>query len=90
MGIAGSLMVIAIAWWLAFFMLLPIGVRSQLEDGSVARGTEPSAPTSPRLAYKAIGALVIAIIVWAVLFAVVELEAISLDAFALPDGLRWS
>ena len=89
MGIAGSLMVITIAWWLAFFALLPVGVRSQLEEGHVVPGTEPSAPTSPRLARKAIWALAIAIAVWACLFSVIEFQLVSLDDFPIPSGIRW-
>jgi len=90
MGIAGSLMVIAIAWWIAFFALLPFGIRSQLEEGRVVPGTDPSAPTAPKLRRKAIWAFVIALIVWAVLFGVIEYRLISIDDIPVPSGLRWS
>jgi predicted secreted protein len=76
MGIAGSLMVISIAWWLAFFALLPVGVRSQLEEGNVVPGTEPSAPVAPRLWRKAGWALVVALVVWGALFSVIEFQLI--------------
>jgi predicted secreted protein len=89
MGIAGSLMVITIAWWLAFFALLPVGIRSQLEDGHVVPGTEPSAPTAPHLGKKAIWAFVIALVVWACLFSVIEFQLVSLDDFPVPSGIRW-
>ena len=88
MGIAGSLMVIAIAWWLAFFMMLPFGVRSQLEDGNVVPGTEPSAPTAPRLRCKAIAAFAIALIFWGMLFSVIEYQLITLDDIPVPSGLH--
>ena len=88
MGIAGSLMVIAISWWLAFLMLLPVGVRSQLEEGRVVPGTEPSAPMAPRLRAKAIAAFAIALIIWGVLFSVIEYQLISLDDIPVPSGLR--
>jgi predicted secreted protein len=90
MGIAGSLMVISIFWWLAFFMMLPIGVRSQLEDGSVVPGTEPSAPTAPKLWRKALWALGLALAGWAVLFSLIEFELVALDDFPIPTGIRWS
>lgn len=89
MGIAGSLMVISIGWWLAFFMMLPLGVRSQLEDGNVAPGTEPSAPTTPRLWKKALWALAIALVIWAGLFSIIEFQLISIDDIPLPTGIRW-
>jgi predicted secreted protein len=90
MGIAGSLMVIAIAWWLAFFLMLPVGVRSQAEDGTVVPGSEPSAPTAPRLWRKAFGALVIALVVWGALYWFIEYSGISIDDIPVPSGLRWS
>jgi predicted secreted protein len=89
MGIAGSLMVISISWWLAFFMMLPIGVRSQLEDGHVVPGTEPSAPTAPQLWRKAGWAFVIAMVIWAALFSVIEFELISIHDIPMPSGIRW-
>ena len=89
MGIAGSLMVISISWWLAFFVLLPIGVRSQLEEGTVVPGTEPSAPTAPQLWRKAVWAFVIALVMWAALFSLIEFQLISLDDIPLPTGVKW-
>lgn len=86
MGIAGSLMVFAIVWMLAFQALLPFGVRSHLEDNSVVPGTEPGAPTVPRLRRKAIYATIIAFAVWAVLFAVIEYRLVTLDD--LPSWTR--
>lgn len=90
MGIAGSLMVISIAWWLAFFAMLPFGVRSQLEEGNVVPGTEPSAPVAPNLWRKAFWALVIALLVWAALFAVIEFRLVSIDDIPVPNGIRWN
>ena len=36
-------------WWTVLFAVLPIGVRTQAEDGTVVPGTPESAPTAPRL-----------------------------------------
>ena len=41
-----------IAWWLTLFAVLPLGVKSQEESGSVTPGTEPGAPVMPRLGRK--------------------------------------
>jgi len=89
MGIAGSLMVIILAWWLAFFMLLPVGVRSQLEEGKVVPGTEPSAPSAPNLGRKAIGAFVIAIVLWAAIYASIEYHLIAFEDIPMPTGIKW-
>ncbi len=89
MGIAGSLMVLTIAWWLAFQALLPFGVRSHLEEDSVIPGTDPSAPTRPGLRRKALYSAVIAIAVWAVLFPVIEFHLLTIDDIPFPTGLKW-
>lgn len=90
MGLAGSLMVISITWWLAFMAMLSVGVRSQIEDGHVVPGTEPSAPTHPRLWRKAAWALVVALIVWAALYWLIEISGVSIDDIPVPSGLRWN
>ncbi|MBW6420372.1 DUF1467 family protein [Rhizobium sp. XQZ8] len=37
-----------IIWWTVLFIVLPLGYRSQEEDGEVALGTSESAPTKFR------------------------------------------
>lgn len=40
-------------WWIVLFAVLPWGVRTQSETGETVRGSEPGAPTAPRLLVKA-------------------------------------
>ena len=57
----GGIMVFVIAWWLFFFMMLPIGVKTQAEvGGEIVPGTVESAPIRPHLLRKAIAAAVLA------------------------------
>lgn len=86
MGIAGSLMIISISWWLAFFALLPFGDRTQIDDGNIVPGTEPSAPVAPRLARKAVMALAIAIVIWGIFYWLIEVRKITLDDIAWLTG----
>lgn len=87
MGVGGSVIVFAMAWWVAFIALLPIGVRSQAEAGEIAPGTDPAAPVAPQLARKALWATVIAFIVWLGAFAVIEGQLVTMaemiDVFGL-------
>lgn len=57
MTIAGAIIVFVLAWWICFFVVLPIGVRGQWEDDSTVPGTEEAAPKNPMLAKKAVWAL---------------------------------
>jgi predicted secreted protein len=39
----------AIVWFVSLFIVLPWGVRNQVDTGQITRGTEPGAPVAPRL-----------------------------------------
>jgi predicted secreted protein len=49
MSITLSIAVYVVIWWTVLFAVLPIGVRTQGEDGVIVPGTPASAPTAPRL-----------------------------------------
>jgi predicted secreted protein len=38
-----------VVWWICLFMVLPFGVRNQVDAGEVVPGTEAGAPLAPRL-----------------------------------------
>ena len=38
-----------IVWFVCLFVVLPFGVRNQVDAGEVVRGSEPGAPVAPRL-----------------------------------------
>lgn len=42
--ITGAIVMFVLFWWLSLFVVLPIGVRGQFEDGSTVEGTEEGAP----------------------------------------------
>ena len=71
-GIANGLVVFLIVWWLVIFLTLPIGVRSQEEEGEVVEGTEPGAPVAPNLRKKAWWTTVATSCFWIVYFIVTE------------------
>jgi predicted secreted protein len=56
-------------WFTVLFAILPIGVRSQQEEGVVVPGTEPGAPVAPRLVIKAIATTVISALLLGLLLA---------------------
>lgn len=56
MTLAGGIIVFVLAWWVCFFMVLPIGVKGQWEDNSTVPGTEEGAPKNPMLVKKALWA----------------------------------
>ena len=59
-------------WFTVLFAVLPIGVRSQSEAGDVTPGTEPGAPTAPRLWMKAGLTTLLSIVVFILLVMVLR------------------
>lgn len=49
MSIVTLLAMYAVSWWITLFAILPLGIRSQVESGDVTPGTEPGAPSKPRI-----------------------------------------
>jgi predicted secreted protein len=83
MNIGGSIVVLVIAWWIAFQALLPVGVKSPAELGQSMAG-DPGAPVRPNLLRKGLWAAVIAVLIWGVLFALVHYSGLSFDDFPSP------
>ncbi|WP_084396080.1 DUF1467 family protein [Henriciella aquimarina] len=62
MNWVGGVVVFLISWWVCLFVVLPIGVRGQFEEGDVTEGTEEGAPARhmmpKKLLWATIGAAV--------------------------------
>lgn len=54
-------------WFTVLFAILPLKIQSQAESGTVVRGTDPGAPTAPRLGLKAILTTIVSVVVFIVL-----------------------
>ena len=66
-------------WWIVLFAMLPIGIRTQEEEGEVAPGTAESAPHTPKLLPKMLATTLVASIVFAALYAIIVHRVITLD-----------
>ncbi len=73
-------------WWTVIFAVLPFGVRTQDEEGSVVPGTPGSAPGRPQFLRIIIITTLLAGVVFALVYWVIASRLISLDAIgpALP------
>jgi predicted secreted protein len=52
MSLATSIAIYFIIWWVVLFAVLPWGVRSQHEQGTITPGSDPGAPAIPNLKRK--------------------------------------
>lgn len=63
MNIATIILVYVIAWWMVFFCMLPIGIRSQSESNAQeVEGVDPGAPVNPNLKKKIVITTLLALI----------------------------
>ena len=69
-----------IVWWLTLFLVLPIGVRSQAEEGEVAHGTDPGAPARPRLGIRLAANTVLSAVLFGIWYWVTYRLGIGLDS----------
>lgn len=79
MNLAFAFAIYFIIWWLVLFAMLPIGVRTQEEEGEVAPGTTESAPHMPKLLPKMLATTVVASVVFAAVYVIIVHRVITLD-----------
>lgn len=79
MGWVTGLAIFFVIWWTVLFAILPIGMRSQVDDDDVILGTAHSAPTNFSVAGKAFWTTVVSLLVFAAFYLVTEVWGIGPD-----------
>ncbi|HEX6830199.1 MAG TPA: DUF1467 family protein [Methyloceanibacter sp.] len=79
MTLSFAIAIYVVIWWVVLFAMLPIGVRTQAEEGEVSPGTPESAPHQPRLLPKMLATTVVASIVFAAIYVIIVHRVITLD-----------
>ena len=65
MTISSSIAIYFVLWWIVLFAVLPFGIRSQMEEGEDIAGTDPGAPSVPRMARKLIWTTLVSAVIFA-------------------------
>ncbi|MCU0838472.1 MAG: DUF1467 family protein [Rhodospirillales bacterium] len=65
-----------IIWWLVLFMVLPWGIKP-ISHADVAKGHAPSAPQRPHLVLKMAVTSLVAAILWAGVYVIIDFGLIS-------------
>ena len=82
MGITGSIIVFVIIWWIIFFSVLPIGIRSNKEKfRERIEGIDPGAPKNPKIAKKFLITTIITTLIFAVVYYLVKIDLLNLREF---------
>lgn len=79
MSLSFAIAIYVVIWWTVLFAVLPIGVRTQGEDGTVVPGTPESAPVAPRLLRVVVLTTVISALVFATLWALIRYGIVDLN-----------
>lgn len=79
MSITTGLAIYFVIWWVVLFAVLPWGIRSQAEHGDIAHGTDPGAPTVPRLWWKLLWTTVVSAVVFGLGVAAVLRRWVTLE-----------
>ena len=80
MSVSFAIAIYVIIWWTVLFAILPIGVRTQDEDGTIVPGTPASAPTQPRLVRVVVLTTLVSALLFAALWIAVRSGLINLES----------
>lgn len=81
MTITAALVLFSVVWFLTFFIVLPIRIKTQGDLGAVVPGTPQSAPAGFVVKRKAQITTVVAVIIFAVLYVIITQEWITVRDF---------
>lgn len=79
MSLTLAIGIYVVCWWVILFAVLPIGIRTQQEEGVVSPGTAESAPADPNLRFKFLLTTALAAVVFSIIYVVMAYDLISLS-----------
>ncbi|MBV7408039.1 DUF1467 family protein [Maritimibacter sp. DP1N21-5] len=79
MSVTGALVLFTVIWFMTMFIVLPITLRTQQEDGDVIPGTHKGAPSDFRLGRTMIITTLVALPIWGVVAAIILSGVITID-----------
>ena len=82
MSITGSLIVFISIWWIIFFSILPIGIKSQnAKFSDELHGNDRGAPKNPKIGKKFLTATLITSIIFLVIYYLVSQNYLNLRGY---------
>ncbi|WP_425043448.1 DUF1467 family protein [Primorskyibacter sp. S87] len=81
MSITSALVLYAVIWFMTFFVVLPIRIKTQGDLGEIVPGTHAGAPEHHHLKKKAIITTAVACVLWAIIAGIIVSGWISVHDF---------
>ena len=85
--ISTGLAIYFVIWWIALFLTLPFGVRSQHEDGGGPPGTDPGAPILTGMRGKLIWTTLISAVIFGLGMAAYQAGYLSVERLSKLMGM---
>jgi len=82
-----SIAVYFILWWTVLFAILPFGIRSQRETGTIEPGTDPGAPTIAGMGKKLVWTTVVSAVIFALCAVIYSYRIVTLEDLMALLGL---
>lgn len=87
MGITSAIVLLAVVWFMVFFVVLPLRLTTQGDTGEVVPGTHKSAPAEISMGRKARITTLWAVPIWAVIAGTILSGAIQVRDFDWFDRM---
>ncbi|WP_375260923.1 DUF1467 family protein [Palleronia sp.] len=87
MGPTSAIVLYAVVWFMVFFVILPIGLRTQGDEGEVLQGTHAGSPAHFPLKRKLIQTTIWGTLIWALIAGVILSGRITVEDFDWFDRL---
>ncbi len=88
MNVVSAIVLLAIVWFMTLFVLLPVGLRTQGDEGETLKGTHAGSPASSfSMKRKLKQVTLVALPVWAVICAVIIWGGITVADIDIFDRL---
>ena len=82
MGITGSIIIYVLIWWMIFFSILPVGIKSKKEKYKERiEGIDPGAPNNPKIGKKFLITTIITSIIFVVIYYLVKFNLLNLREY---------
>ncbi len=81
MSIVSAIVLYIVIWFVVLFVTLPIGLRTQGDEGEVVQGTPESAPANFRMKRTVVIVSLVTLVIWAITSGIILSGWISVSDF---------
>ena len=68
MSITGAIVIYVILWWIVFFTILPLNIKSPVDNQKIYPGSEPGAPSDPKIIKRIFSTTLISTILFIIIY----------------------